>query len=1221
MARKKNGRILSGGVIVACIVLFCTLNVSAQFQAVEVTHTISGSVGVGGVTMRGLVGSDGQPAVTDDSGYYIAVVKWGWSGTVTPYKEGYNFQPDHKTYPEVTDELESEDYTAIPITYTISGTTGVEGVQMVGLLGDPMTTSGGSYSVEVPYGFTAEVTPTKPGYNFSPPSKQYRNIGTDMPRQDYKATKITLTISGTAGAQGVVLDGFPTKVVSGSGGSYTTTVDWDWTGTVRPVKQGYTFIPEQIPYNNVAYNQTNQDYIATPITYTITGSTGLAGVEMKGFPDSVFTDQTGYFTATVNWGWSGVVTPQKDGYDFKPASMTYSPIDSNRDNQVYEATKKTYKISGSTGQEGVQMIGLPDDPITGPGGSYSVTVEYGWNGTVIPTKEGYDFNPSNKVYPPVTQNFANDNYTASLKTFEIRGSVEVPGVTLQGAPGRAITSGNDGSYSISVPWNWNGTITPSKNGYEFNPPNMQFTNVSASEMNRNYTAALLKRTISGTITSDKGQPVEGVLITSDLNLSATTDAGGRYELKVEHGWNGRIVPVSEGHTFRPSSLQLPSVIRDMPNQNFTAIVKMVTIIDEVVMAGTPIPNVRIKATGLPGSTATDSKGQFSVNVPWGWTGELTLEKPGFNFNPPSKSYSNVTTNLRMGLPVPMEPEPTPSQPTTSGTGGLPIDVPPVTTKQPTTSGTGGLPDKLPPVTDTGKTTLPTRLPGPNEPADDTEIGQLRRQLEKFMIDQQRGQVGPGTPKFDPGTMRVTDTFSTDDLATTVLDSLSEQAGIPIISEESVYGTVTCKLEEVPLDTALDIVLAGTPYVFKKTPYYYLVSPADPNSPLFMTMSETNQVKLDYVTAASAVALLNNVFSPYVKADPDPNSHTVLVTASPKMMERIIADLEKIDTTPTHVMLSARIVVMERGGLLNLGIEYNWPTVQAGLFGSELHNRGTTDMADFGGKWPWGVSIGYSPDDTFTNALEMQLNLLQQNDEAEVVSEPKVIALDGKQAKIQVLNEQYFLLTPSTVSAFGYTTSYMETITSGTSLYIVPYIGDDDDITLEMAVEVSDSVASARGTDLPIVTRRTAENTVRIKDGGTAIVAGLTENRTSRTDRRVPGFSSLPLIGDLFKNKSDESATREIAVFVTANIVPHDQFSAGFMGQTPMTFSSPQQMNQPLNQPFNQQQPTFNQQQPYNQQPTFNQQQSYNQQPQYRTPAEMTPLNPFQQELINSTRTR
>jgi type II secretory pathway component GspD/PulD (secretin) len=1199
MARKKIGRILSGGVIVACTVLLCTLNVSAQFQASEITQTISGSVGVPGVTMRGLVGSSGQQVVTDESGYYIAVVKWGWSGTVTPYKEGYTFDPPNKSYQEITGDQENQDYTAVPITYKISGTTGIEGVQMIGLPGDPVTASDGSYSVEVEYGWGGTVTPTKPGYNFTPASKPYRNVGSDMPRQDYKATKITLTISGSTGVEGVVMEGFPTKVVTGSNGSYSATVDWGWSGTVKPVKQGYTFIPEETPYTDVTFDQTNQVYTATPITFTISGSTGLAGVELKGFPESVFTDQDGFYQAVVPWGWSGNVTPERDGYTFKPGSMTYSQINSNRDNQVYVATQKTYTISGSAGQQGVQMLGLQGDPITGPGGSYSVTVPHGWTGTVTPILEGYDFEPPNKVYPPVTRDMTNENYSATRKMFEITGSVGVAGVTLQGVPGRAVQSGSDGTYRVSVPWGWSGTITPSKEGYEFNPPSMQYTNVVGPEMNRSYTATLLKRTISGTITTDKGQPVEGIRVMSDLNLSTTTDASGGYQLEVDHGWSGRVTPFSEGHDFRPTTRPYNNVMRDMSNQNYTAIVKTVTITDEVSMAGTPIPNVKITATGIPGSTATDTQGKFRISVPWGWTGEVMLEKPGYNFNPPSKSYTNVTTNLNMGIPEPEQPRPTPSQPTPSrpAPGGLPTKVPPTTTpEQPTPTGTGGLPERLPPTTEPGTTTtLPPTL-DTNEPAVDPALQKIFDELAELKRTRGMGTTPEGA--FDPGTMRISDTFTDDDLVITVLPSLSQQAGIPILAEESVAGFVTCTLDQVPLNTALDIVLANTPYVYKKTPYYYLVSPADPNSPLFPTMTDTRTVKLDYVRASSAVALLNDVFLPYVKADPDPNSHTVLVTASPRLMERIVEDLEKLDRTPTHVMLDARIVVMERGDLLNLGVEWGWPNIRAGVFSNELHGSGTDDLFDFGGKWPWGVSIGYTPDATFTNSIEMQLNLLQQNDEAQILSKPQVMALDGRRARIQVLKEEYYVLTSPQTTAFGFSTNYLQDITSGTTLTITPYIGDDNDITLEMAVEVSDSIPNARATDLPVVTRRTAENTVRIKDGGTAIVAGLTENRTSRADRRVPGLSNLPLIGDLFKNKNNESSSREIAVFVTAHIVPNDSLGVEFTGPSPTSMLQQQQQMQPLNSQFNQ----FQQQQP---------------QPQYQMPAAMR-RNDFEQSLIEAT---
>jgi type II secretory pathway component GspD/PulD (secretin) len=88
----------------------------------------------------------------------------------------------------------------------------------------------------------------------------------------------------------------------------------------------------------------------------------------------------------------------------------------------------------------------------------------------------------------------------------------------------------------------------------------------------------------------------------------------------------------------------------------------------------------------------------------------------------------------------------------------------------------------------------------------------------------------------------------------------------------------------------------------------------------------------------------------------------------------------------------------------------------------------------------------------------------------------------------------------------------------------------------MAVEVSDSIPKARGSDLPLVTRRTARNAVTVKDGGTVAVGGLTENRSKSSHKRVPLLSNIPLLGELFKNRNNDKASREVAVFVTAHLV-------------------------------------------------------------------------------------
>jgi hypothetical protein len=1199
MARKNNGRILSGGLIVACTVLLCTLNVSAQIQGQKITFTISGSVGVPNVVMKGL---PGEP-VTDVGGYYSATVDWGWSGTARPELEGYTFDPPTQSYSNVTSN-QQQNYTASPITYTIAGSVGMEGVRMSGLPGEPVTGPDGSYSVSVQHGWQGVVRPLKEGFEFTPAQKPYESVKRDYPKEIYTAKPVRITISGSVqGVEGVVLQGFPTNVVTGRDGTYTTTVEWNWSGTVTPKKDGYTFIPEQIPYANLTFDQPNQDYSASAITFEISGTTTMAGVEMKGFPNPVYTDQSGYYSATVNWGWNGTVTPLLNGYTFKPASQSYSKVDSKRDNQNYEATMKTYTISGSTGIDGVTLYGLPDNPLSGPGGSYSVTVDWNWSGTVTPTKEGYEFTPANKPYTSVSSDMLNQNYTFKKQTFPISGNAGIAGVSLLGAPGVPVMSGSDGSYTINAEYGWSGTITPKKDGYEFNPENMQYSDVRNAETNQNYTATILKETISGTIRTDAG-PLEGVILLSDMGVTTTTDVSGSYSLEVNYGWSGLVTPTHEGHTFRPPNQRYSNVMRPMQNQNYQAIPEMFTISDVVSMAGVPIPGVTITAAGLPGSTTTNNKGEFSIKVPYGWTGDVKLQKDGYMFNPSSVPYSNVTQNYNKQVPVPKEQPPTPSTttlpPTTAG---------PTTTLPPTTTGpTTTLPPTLPPPTTGPTTTLPPRIPEANQPQMSPEYQKLMEEINKLKTA--RGPItAPGAAGYDPGQTLITDTFDGEDIIN-VLSSLGATARIPIIPEESVVGSVYGTFRDTPLDTALQVILAGTPYVVKKTPLYYLVSPADSNSPLFPKISETRPVKLNYIKGINAVSMLNDVYQPYVKADPtDPNSHMVLITAAPEIMQNIIDALNLLDRTPNHVMLDAKIVVLERGDLLNLGVEWRWPTMRAGFFANNLYGGATTasGLSDFGGDWPYGVQIGYTPDATFTDSLQMALNLLVANDEAKIMSKPQLVALDGKQARIRIIKEEYYVLTSPQISSFGFSTNYLQDIQSGTTLTITPYIGSDNkEITLEIAVEVSDSIPAARTTDLPVVTRRTAENIVRVEDGGTAIVAGLKEDRTMTMHRRVPGLSNLPLVGELFKNKNDESTTREVAFLITARIVPSNSNNMGVGYSEPSSSSLLQQMQQ-----SQMQQPQF--QQPQFQQPQFQQPQFQNQ---YQAPPQAMG-NDFQSELFQS----
>ena len=401
-----------------------------DFYTIPPTFTISGYVrtsggsAISGVTMGGLPGSP----ITNSSGYYSSTVNYGWSGTVTPSLAGYSFVPASSSYSNVTSNR-SADYTGTQISYSISGYvrtsggTAISGVTMVGLPGSPITNSSGYYSSTVSYGWSGTVTPSLTGYTFAPASSSYSNV-TSNRSTDYTGAQQSYTIigyvrtSGGTAISGVTMVGLLGSPVTNSSGYYSSTVSYGWSGTVTPSLTGYTFAPASSSYSNVTSNR-SADYTGTILTYAISGyvrtSEGVAisGVTMGGLPGSPVTNSSGFYSASVSYGWSGTVTPTRTGYIFVPASSDYSNVTSNL-SVDYTGRLRLYSISGYVlNSEGlaisnVAMSGLPGNPLTNNSGYYYAAVTYGWSGTVSPVLMGYSFTPASNSYAAVADNQTGD---------------------------------------------------------------------------------------------------------------------------------------------------------------------------------------------------------------------------------------------------------------------------------------------------------------------------------------------------------------------------------------------------------------------------------------------------------------------------------------------------------------------------------------------------------------------------------------------------------------------------------------------------------------------------------------------------------------------------------------------------------------------------------------------------------------------------------------------
>ncbi len=231
----------------------------------------------------------------------------------------------------------------------------------------------------------------------------------------------------------------------------------------------------------------------------------------------------------------------------------------------------THTISGSVGTAGggatITYTG-GSTTANGTTGNYTFTINHGWIGTVTPSKAGYTFSPTSRTYFYITVDQINQNYTATVNTYTISGSVGTlgAGATITYTGGSTTANGTTGNYSFTVSYGWSGTVTPSKTGFAFTPASRSYTNVTANQTNQNYTAASTMHAISG----NTGTGSVTLSYTDGTPKTATANGAGAYTFQVTNNWSGTVTPSKTGFSFTPANRTYTNVVTDQTAQNYTA---------------------------------------------------------------------------------------------------------------------------------------------------------------------------------------------------------------------------------------------------------------------------------------------------------------------------------------------------------------------------------------------------------------------------------------------------------------------------------------------------------------------------------------------------------------------------------------------------------------------------------------------------------------------------
>lgn len=292
--------------------------------------------------------------------------------------------------------------------------------------------------------------------------------------------------------------------------------------------------------------------------------------------------------------------------------------------------------------------------------------------------------------------------------------------------------------------------------------------------------------------------------------------------------------------------------------------------------------------------------------------------------------------------------------------------------------------------------------------------------------------------------------------------------------------------------------------------------------------------LDEPTAASDLRRNGAAPSPQVMFISDTNS--LLLSATRTQHEMVRTYLDMIDKPPRLVKIEANFVETSRNPSSEMGI--NWNSVSGATIG--LAEKVKED-----GNIVGDINVGQS---TILTVSEMavQLNFIRSDSESAVVQDPKVVTLNNKEVTLRYVTQQPIKSAESTVStgAAAESGSSIDYIEIGTVMNIFPQIVDEtqygkgEAVNLNLSIVVSSQSGTQviDGNSFPVISSRTYTYSVTVPSGYTLAIGGLREMSEFDGTSSVPVLGGLPVLGHLFRNKSNDRRSTNLIAFITPTIL-------------------------------------------------------------------------------------
>jgi type IV pilus assembly protein PilQ len=415
----------------------------------------------------------------------------------------------------------------------------------------------------------------------------------------------------------------------------------------------------------------------------------------------------------------------------------------------------------------------------------------------------------------------------------------------------------------------------------------------------------------------------------------------------------------------------------------------------------------------------------------------------------------------------------------------------------------------------------------------------------------------------------------------VLQLLAETSGRNIVVSDTVQGNVTLRLRNVPWDQALDIVMTTKGLDMRQNGNVIIVAPAEEIAaretadlearnaiselePMYSEFLQVNYAKAqDLAVLIGAEGGGNSMLSERGSIAVDDRTNTLLVQDTATRLEDIRRMVRTLDVPIKQVLIESRIVVVNDDFSRDLGVRLgvtayrengtDGAAVISGtgpgtdtMVNSIVDNLGSTgqitpvELPILTDRYNVNVPIAEAAGRFSLAVLErdylvdLELTALEAEGRGEIVSTPRVITANQKEARI----EQGVEIPYQQSASSGATTVQFKKAVL--SLEVTPQITPDNNIIMDLRVHkdnVGDVISTGGlGGTVPSIDTRAVETQVLVEDGQTVVLGGIYETERRETIKKVPFLGDIPAVGALFRSKQLQNDKSELLIFVTPRIL-------------------------------------------------------------------------------------